>query len=142
MRAQAGARNVRLTQPSEHDVKSMRCLAHCLAVPAFAALPLASGLALDVKGEPCPMDFTDDGKTWAAAYGIVELVEPVLLDKGIPGLTDVFEHTVRPETGERVLIRLDGGHSVTVFEEGMQRFQPGQRVRVVSSGCRRRVEQE
>lgn len=112
-------------------MKCVRCLARGSALLAFGAMPLAPALALDGKSDPYPMDFTP-------ACGIVELVEPVLLDKGRPGLPDVFEHAVRPEIGDRLLIRLDGGHAVTVVDEGLQRFQPGQRVRVVSGGSRKR----
>jgi outer membrane lipoprotein SlyB len=119
----------------EKTMKSVDCRARRGAVLALAALPLACSIAPEIESESRAADF-------GATAGVVESVQPVAFYKGVPALADVFEHAVRPPSGERLLIRLDGGHWVTLVDERLQHFQPGQRVRVVSSGSVRRVEQE
>lgn len=116
-------------------MKSVDCRARRGAVLALAALPLACSIAPQMEGESTAGDF---GPT----AGVVETVQPVTFYKGDPALADVFEHAVQPQAGDRLLIRLDGGHWVTLVDEGLQHFHPGQRVRVVSSGSIRRAEQE
>lgn len=116
-------------------MKSVDCRARRGAVLALAALPLACSIAPRMEGESTSEDF-------GATVGVVESVHSVAFYKGVPALADVFEHAVQPQAGDRLLIRLDGGHWVTLVDEGLQHFNPGQRVRVVSSGSVRRVEQE
>lgn len=74
---------------------------------------------------------------WAAPYesgdhaGTIEVVREVAIGANPAPLAEVFEHSVRAETGEAIVVRLDDGRLVTVVQEGAQRFQPGERVRFV-----------
>jgi hypothetical protein len=64
------------------------------------------------------------------AAGIVESVREVPLD--IHGFREALEHSVNPQTAQQLVIRLDDERAVTLVEEGMQHFAPGERVRIVS----------
>ena len=64
------------------------------------------------------------------ATGIVESVREVPLD--IHGFREAIEHSVNPPTARQLVIRLDDERAVTLVDEGMQRFAPGERVRIVS----------
>ena len=64
------------------------------------------------------------------ASGVVESVREVPLD--IHGFREAIEHSVNPQTAQQLVIRLDDERAVTLVEEGMQRFAPGERVRIVS----------
>jgi hypothetical protein len=64
------------------------------------------------------------------AAGTVESVREVPLD--IHGFREAIEHSVNPQTVQQLVIRLDDERAVTLVEEGMQRFAPGERVRIVS----------
>jgi outer membrane lipoprotein SlyB len=66
----------------------------------------------------------------SVAAGIVESVREVPLD--IHGFREALEHSVNPQTAQQLVIRLDDERAVTLLEEGMQRFAPGERVRIVS----------
>ncbi len=72
--------------------------------------------------------------------GTVESVRQVELVRA--PLTDVFEHAVRTDTGAQLLIRLDSGRGIMLVESGMQRFEAGQRVRVVAGSTGTRVDSE
>jgi hypothetical protein len=91
---------------------------------AAVSLALAAGPAL--AQEPAkpyaPQDFDFSGLEASAAYGQVESVQPV--PRKDPLQADVFEHA------SRLVIRLDGGAGVTLTHDGIERFEPGQRVRV------------
>jgi hypothetical protein len=66
-----------------------------------------------------------------ADSGIVESVREAPLMRDIHAFdVEVFEHKLRPETAEQVVIRLDGGSAITVTHNGDVHLQPGQRVRV------------
>jgi hypothetical protein len=136
MRERAFGPTVPYPTEVEETMKSVEYLARRGAVLALAAVPLACSIAPRMESESSAADFA------AAAPGTVEQVQPVVSYKAVAGLSDVFEHAVGPQNADRLLIRLDGGHWVTLDAEGLQRFRPGERVRVVSGGSRRRVEQE
>lgn len=136
MRARSGGSTVRYATKAEETMKSVDCLARRGAVLALAAASLAWSMAPRMEDESSAADAD------AAAAGTVEEIQLMGSYKAVAGLWDVFEHAVRPPTADRLLIRLDGGHWVALDAEGLQRFHPGQRVRVVSSGSSRRVEQE
>lgn len=65
-----------------------------------------------------------------AQTGIVEQVQEVAAPSRFDTFAELFEHAVRPQTADRLLIRLDDGSAVTLEQDGMQRFEAGQRVRV------------
>lgn len=53
--------------------------------------------------------------------------------KEIPLARDMhsyYEHALRPDVEERIVVRLDDGSEVTVTDDGETHFEPGQRVRV------------
>jgi hypothetical protein len=80
---------------------------------------------------PQEFDFSELAGIGADA-GIVESAREVPLKRDMPAFDpEVLVHTMRPETVEEVVIRLDGGYAITVtHNEDMQRLEPGQRVRV------------
>jgi hypothetical protein len=80
---------------------------------------------------PQDFDFSDLAGIGADA-GIVESVREVPVLRELHAFDpEVLEHKHRPETVEELVIRLDGGHVITVtHNEDMQRLQPGQRVQV------------
>src|SRR5439155_9437338 len=60
--------------------------------------------------------------------GTVESVHEVPLKNP---LADAFEHALNPQTVDQLTVRLDDGGAVILQNQEMQRFAPGQRVRVV-----------
>lgn len=72
--------------------------------------------------------------------GFVESVREVPPGKYPPGLADVFEHAMKPETAQEVVVRLDDERAIVVVQDGPRRFQPGEHVLVVRDGDRMRVE--
>lgn len=97
----------------------------------FAAFAFVASLA-GCATPYAPQDFDFSG----LPSGMIESVSEVPRD--IHAFEDAIEHKINPELADRLLIRLDDGRAVTVLEEGMRRFAPGQRVRIVSG----RVEPE
>jgi hypothetical protein len=69
-------------------------------------------------------------------YGFVECVREVQYK----GFLNAVEHAVQPVAVDEMRIRLDDGRAVILRREGMQRFEPGQRVRLVSATTGTRVE--
>lgn len=61
------------------------------------------------------------------AWGTVESLKeiPLALD-----IHSYYEHPLRPDVEERIVVRLDDGSVVTVRDDGETAFEPGQRVRV------------
>jgi len=78
-----------------------------------------------------PQDFDFSG----LSTGMIESVRQVPLD--IHAFQEAIEHKINPDVGHQLLIRLDDGRAVTMLE-GMRRFEPGERVRIVAG----RVERE
>lgn len=88
------------------------------------ALALAGAIFPVYAAEYAPQefDFTE--------LGTVESVREILI---VDPLKDVFEHAVKPETADELLIRIDDGRAVVLRQSEMRRFAPGQRVRLLSS---------
>ena len=63
--------------------------------------------------------------------GTVESVHQVPIHELLP---NVFEHAVKPQTLDELLIRTDDGRTVILRDEGLRHFVAGERVRLVSSG--------
>lgn len=74
------------------------------------------------------------------ANGIVESVREVQLDTVPAALGDVFEHTVKPQTGDELVVRLKDGRAISVTPDAMQRFRPGEHVVVIRASGGVRVE--
>ena len=98
-----------------------------------AALILAATLSTTYAAEYAPQEFD------FSELGTVESIRQVPILELLP---NVFEHAVRPQTIDELVIRIDDGRTVTLHEEATQRFVAGQRVRLVSSSHRQRVEHE
>lgn len=62
--------------------------------------------------------------------GTVERVQDVPLASRFDTFAEIFEHSVRPETAKRLLIRLDDGSALTLEQDEPERFEAGQRVHV------------
>lgn len=66
-------------------------------------------------------------------FGTVESVGIVRIERDIHAYEEPRELRIQPELGDQMVIRLDDGRAITVVLEGMQqRFQAGERVRVLS----------
>ena len=109
-------------------------------VVVFAALLAGSSLAGAVPRHA--LDFPHcEVPTEGSGAGTIESVREVPITRDLhafdPG---VLEHNVRPDMGEEVIIRLDGGPVITFTQSQVQRLKPGQRVRVILSGSSARVE--
>lgn len=103
-----------------------------LSLAAALALTLSSAHAAEYA--PQEFDFSElalDG----AARGIVESVREVTL-------ANPFEHSVKPETADELVIRTDDGRTMILRPMEMQRFRLGQRVRVVAAAHGARIEHE
>ena len=74
-----------------------------------------------------PQEFDFDG----LSVGMIESARDVPLD--IHAFHEAIEHQVNPQLGQRLLIRLDDGRALEVLSRA-QRFEPGQRVRVLAGG--------
>lgn len=95
-----------------------------------ASLLAAALAACATPYAPQDFDFSE------FSSGMVEGVRHVPRD--IHAFEQAIEHSINPQLAEQLSIRLDDGRAVTVREEGVQSFEPGQRVRLVAG----RVERE
>ncbi len=99
----------------------------------LAAFVLAASLAACATPyAPREFDFTDLDSQPRVALGTVESVQVVNIERDRLAFEKALELRLRPDLGERLVIRLDAGSAVTVTVKGAQRFETGQRVRVVS----------
>jgi outer membrane lipoprotein SlyB len=90
---------------------------------------LSTGYAADYA--PQEFDFSE--------LGTVESVRHVEILELLP---NVFEHAVRPETVNELVIRVDDGREVILRDEPMQHFVAGERVRLEPGSRGPRVEHE
>jgi hypothetical protein len=112
---------------------------------AFAVMLAWSALLLAAEPSPPPLPATQPALPYApqefdfsglsapgSEAGFVESVRTVPVARDLHAFDlDVLVHTMRPHTVEEMVIRLDGGHAITVtVDDDMQRLQLGQRVRV------------
>ena len=75
--------------------------------------------------------------------GTVETVREVPVPRDLHEFdASLFEHSVRPESAEELVVRLDTGPLVVFSEPKAQRLLAGQRVRVHLNGSLVRVERE
>ena len=69
----------------------------------------------------------------AVALGTIQSVDLVQMERDIHEFDErALELRMHPDLTERLVIRLDAGDIVIVTVKGTQRFQAGERVRVVS----------
>ena len=105
----------------------LRVASVVLAALLLAVTPPASATPY----APEEYDFSDLSSMGPASFGIVESVREVPLRSTHEQLADVFEHSLNAETGDELIVRLDDGRAVTLRLNGGQRFQPGERVRLL-----------
>jgi len=106
-------------------------------VCVLSALPLVAG-ATDYA--PQEFDFSGLSSAQSVSYGTVESVREVPLAQDAAGLAGLFEHSIRPETADELVVLLDDGRTITVLQNGLKRFGAGQRVRVIPQARGARVE--
>jgi hypothetical protein len=101
-------------------------------VSLVALLLLAPALSAGAETyAPQEYDFSELSTIGPSADGVVESVRHVRLAADPAELVNVFEHSLNAETGEELVVRLDDGSAVTVRLDGVLRFSPGERVRVL-----------
>ena len=98
-----------------------------------AALFLAGTVSAGYAAEYAPQEFD------FSELGTVESVRQVPVLELLP---NVFEHSIKPETSEEVLIRADDGREVILRDEPMRRFVAGERVRLEPGSRGPRAEHE
>ena len=97
----------------------------------FALLSLAASLA--ACAAPCaPQELGLSGlDTQGVMLGTVESAATVRIERDIHAYEPPAELRIQPELGDRMVIRLDDGRELTLVLTGMQRFEAGERVRVL-----------
>jgi len=98
-----------------------------------AALVLTGLVSTAHAGEYAPQEFD------FSELGTVESVRQVPIVELLP---NVFEHALRPETVNELVIRVDDGRELILRDEAMLRFVAGERVRLETSNRGPRVERE
>jgi hypothetical protein len=96
-------------------------------------LALAGALSAVGAAEYAPQEFD------FSELGTVESVREMPV---VDPLRDAFEHAVKPQTTDEVVIRIDDGRALVLRQDEMRRFAPGQRVRLVSGSSGARLERE
>jgi outer membrane lipoprotein SlyB len=78
-------------------------------------------------------DFSEPDGRPGVELGTVQSVDVVQIERDIHAFDErAFELRMQPDLTERLVIRLDAGDVVIVTVKGGQRFETGERVRVVS----------
>ena len=99
----------------------------------LATLSLAAGLAASATPHAQGFDSSGPHAYPRVELGIVQSVDVVQIERDIHAFDErAFELRMQPNVTERLVIRLDAGNLVIVTVKGMQRFETGERVRVVS----------
>jgi outer membrane lipoprotein SlyB len=107
-----------------------------LVAAMLSAAPLVAGAA---DYAPEEFDFSELSTPQAVAYGTVESVREVPVED-TSRFAGFFEHAIRPEFADELVVLLDDGRTITVMQNGLNRFGPGQRVRVIPQPLGARVE--
>ena len=98
----------------------------------FALLSLAASLtACAAPYAPQEFDFCELDSQ-GMVLGTVESVATVRIERDIHAYEEPAELRIQPELRDRMVIRLDDGRAITLVLKGMQRFEEGERVRVLS----------
>lgn len=98
----------------------------------FALLSLAASLA--ACAAPCAPQALGFSELDAqgVVLGTVDSVATVRVERDIHAYEAPAELRIQPELGDRTVIRLDDGRELTLVLNGLQRFEAGERVRVLS----------
>jgi hypothetical protein len=98
----------------------------------FAVFGLAASLtACTAPYAPPEFDFSELDSQ-GMVLGTVESVGTVRVERDIHAYEEPAELRIQPELGDRMVIRLDDGRAITLVLKGLQRFEAGERVRVLS----------
>jgi len=100
----------------------------------LATLSLAASLAASATPHAQgAFDFSGLDPQPGVELGTVQSVDVVQIERDIHAFDErVLELRMQPDLTERLVIRLDAGDVVIVTVKGGQRFETGERVRVVS----------
>ena len=100
----------------------------------FAILSLAASLAAcGTSHAQNAFDFTEPNGPPGVELGTVQSVDVVDVERDIHAFDErAFELRLQPDLTERLVIRLDAGDIAIVTVTSAQRFEPGERVRVMS----------
>jgi outer membrane lipoprotein SlyB len=98
----------------------------------FAVLSLAATLTAGA-GPYAPQEFDfRELSSQGTALGTVESVATVRIERDIHAYEEPAELRIQPELRDRIVIRLDDGRALTLVLNNLQRFEAGERVRIVS----------
>ena len=78
------------------------------------------------------VDLNDLNGLDSTTLGTVESVDVVRIQRDIHAYDEPVELRIQPELADQMVIRLDDGRAITLVLTGMQRFQAGERVRLLS----------
>ena len=98
----------------------------------FAVLSLAATLTAGAGlYAPQEVDFRELNSQ-GTVLGTVESVATVRIERDIHAYEEPAELRIQPELRDRIVIRLDNGRAISVVLNGLQRFEQGERVRIIS----------
>jgi outer membrane lipoprotein SlyB len=103
-----------------------------MARAAFQSLLALALIGCASPYAPQEFDFNELSGLDGTALGTVESVDVVRIQRDIHAYDEPVALAIQPELADEMLIRLDDGRAITVVLTGMQRFQAGERVRVLS----------
>jgi len=95
-------------------------------------LSLASLVACAAPNAPQEFDFSELNSCQDSIFGTVESMRVVRIERDIHAYEEPLELRIQPELRDQLVIRLDDGRAITIVLNGTQRFQAGERVRVLS----------
>jgi outer membrane lipoprotein SlyB len=99
----------------------------------FATISLAATLtACAMPYTPHEFSFSGLSDLGSIALGTIESVRVVRIARDIHAFEDALELRMQPDLRDELVILLDDGRAVSLMAKATQRFEAGQRVRVVS----------
>jgi outer membrane lipoprotein SlyB len=98
----------------------------------LATLIVAAGLAASATSYAQGFDFSGPNAHPRVQLGTVQSVDLVQIERDIHSFDERALVRMQPDLTERLVIRLDAGELVIVTVKSAQRFEAGERVRVVS----------
>jgi hypothetical protein len=101
-------------------------IVHTMKQTLIAALLIAATGTVATADDHAPEEFDFAGLS-SVEHGVVEALPP----QYPAGLTEVFEHSINPQTDEQLVVRLEDGSAITLVQDGKRQFQDGDRVLVM-----------
>jgi outer membrane lipoprotein SlyB len=105
---------------------------HVKSLPLTVSLVAAALIGCASPYAPQEFNFDALSGPGSMTLGTVESVATVRIERDIHAYEEPPELSIQPELGDQMVIRLDDGRAITLVLTGMQRFQAGERVRVLS----------